>query len=400
LECIFCGRFIDNSLKSKEPIIPDCIGGRLKCRNVCRDCNSNFGNEFERDLIESFGIIQDFLGLKSNGRDSKVARFTYNGRRVRINKKGPQLVDIKYEKKENGTGEHFFPNVNSMRRHYEKQKLKDPTIDIDETIKRSDIITTEIKSPLIYKSKFSFDKIFRASAKMIYEFLFSIRPNIKISTSKFRDYIKSPNSIINLIIYNEYLPYQLNRNHVYHILVVEAKNNQKTIYGYVELYSSLKILFLIDDNYLGPPFLSGYYFDLMEGKGYYEKVKNIPKKLGDFLEQSQDFNPLDFYDELGYLLTLAATKARLFPLIEELLSVKSKILKDDSSNKKMVYIFTLKSINVGLKRVGIEETTYSERESTESLIDKIIITLSRLKSTFVEWDISVELIDELLSLLR
>lgn len=99
-------------------------------------------------------------------------------------------------------------------------------------------------------------------------------------------------------------------------------------------------------------------------------------------------------------MTLAATKARLFPLTEELLSVKSKILKEDSSNKKMVYIFTLKSINVGLKRVGIEETTYSERESTESLIDKIIITLSRLKSTFVEWDISVELIDELLSLLR
>ena len=70
-------------------------------------------------------------------------------------------------------------------------------------------------------------------------------------------------------------------------------------------------------------------------------------------------------------------------------------LNSDSETKE-----GLKSINVGLKRVGIEETTYSERESTESLIDKIIITLSRLKSTFVEWDISVELIDELLSLLR
>jgi len=399
LDCIFCGRFIDKSLKSKEHIISDCIGGRLKCRNVCRECNSNFGNEFERELIESFGIIQDFLGLKSDGRDPKVARFIYNGRRVKLNKKGAQLVDIKYDQKENGTGEHFFPNINSMRRHYEKEKLKDPTIDIDETIKKSDKITTEIKNPLIYKTKFPFEKILRASAKMIYEFLFSIRPNIKISNTKFRDFIKNPNNIINFIIYNRYSPYQLNSDHIYHKLVVEAKINQKAIYGYVELYSSFKILFLIDDNYLGSPFLSGYYFDLMEGKGYYEEVKKIPISLRDFLKRSGDFNFLDYADELGYLMTLAATKARLFPIIEELLSVKSKILQDDFSNKKEIYFFIIKSINAGLKRVGIEETTFSESEQSESLNEKIIFTLSRLKSTFVEWDISVELIDNLISLL-
>lgn len=399
MDCIFCGRFIDKSLKSKEHIIPDCIGGRLKCRNVCRECNSNFGNEFERELIESFGIIQDFLGLKSDGRDPKVARFTYNGRRVRLNKKGAQLIDIRYDQKENGTGEHFFPNINSMRRHYEKEKLKDPTIDIDETIKKSDKITTEIKSPLIYKTKFPFEKILRASAKMVYEFLFSIRPNIKISNTKFRDFIKNPNNIINFIIYNRYSPYQLNSDHIYHKLVVEVKVNQKAIYGYVELYSSFKILFLIDDNYLGPPFLSGYYFDLMEGKGYYEEVKKIPISLRDFLKWSRDFNFLDYAYKLGYLMTLATTKARLFPIIEELLSVKSKILQDDFSNKKETYFFIIKSINAGLKRVGIEETTFSESEQSESLKEKIIFTLSRLKSTFVEWDISVELIDNLINLL-
>ena len=400
MDCIFCGRLINEFLKSKEHIIPDCIGGRLKCRNVCRECNSDFGTEFERDLINSFGIIQDFLGLKSDSRNPKVARFIYNGRKMRLNKEGPQLVDTRYYQKENGTGEHFFPNINSMRRYYEKEKLKDPTIDVEATIRNSDKITTEIESPLIYRAEFPFDKIIRACAKMIYEFLFSIRPNIKISNKKFRDFIKNPTNTINFIIYNEYSPYHLNNVQIYHKLIIDAKTDQKAIFGYIELYSSFKVLFLIDNNYLGAPFLSGYYLDLIEEKGYYEVVKKIPINLNDFLKMSRNSDFLDYANEIGYLMTLASTKARLFPIIEELSSVKSKILQQSFTNKRQMYLFIMKSINAGLKRVGIEETIFSEADQIRLLSKKIINTLCRLKSTFIEWDISVDLIDNLISLLK
>lgn len=399
MECIFCGKLIDNSLKSKEHIIPDCIGGRLKCQNVCRECNSNFGAEFERDLIESFGLINDFLGLKSNGREPKVARFTYNGRRVRLNKEGAQLVDTRYIQKENGTGEHYFPNINAMRKYYEKKKLEDPTIDVEATIRNSEKIYIEIKSALVYKSKFPFEKIAHACTKMIYEFLFSIKPNIQISNSKIRDFIKNLDTSINYIIYNEYSPFHLDIDHIYHKLIIDAKADQEAIFGYVELYSSFKILFLIDDNYLGPPFLSGYYLDLMERKGYCKDIKKIPINLKDFLQLSQDFDFQDYYNELGYMMTLAASKARLFPIIEELYHIKSKILQDDFVNKREKNLFIIKSINVGLKRVGIEETIFSEADQIKLLSEKIINTLLRLKSTFIEWDISVDLIDNLIRLL-
>jgi len=399
LDCIFCGRFIDKSLKSKEHIIPDCIGGRLKCQNVCRECNSKFGTEFERDLIESFGLIQDFLGLKSDGRNPKVARFSYKGRRVRLNKEGAQLVDTRYVQKENGTREHFFPNIITMRKYYEKEKLKDPTIDVEATIRNSEKISTEINSPLVYKTKFPFEKIICACAKMIYEFLFSIRPDIKISSPKFRDFINNPDIIIDHIIYNEYSPYHLDNDQIYHKLIIEARTDQKAIFGYVELYSSFKILFLIDNNYLGPPFLTGYYFDLMEAKGYYENVKKIPINLNEFLKLSRDFDFLDYADELGDLMNLAATKARLFPIVEELMSVKSKIIQDDFVNKKEMYLFIIKSMNAGLKRIGIEETLFSKDDQIESLNEKIIYTLSRLKSTFLEWNISLIIIDDLINIL-
>jgi len=234
---------------------------------------------------------------------------------------------------------------------------------------------------------------------MIYEFLFSIRPDIKISSPKFRDFINNPDIIIDHIIYNEYSPYHLDNDQIYHKLIIEARTDQKAIFGYVELYSSFKILFLIDNNYLGPPFLTGYYFDLMEAKGYYENVKKIPINLNEFLKLSRDFDFLDYADELGDLMNLAATKARLFPIVEELMSVKSKIIQDDFVNKKEMYLFIIKSMNAGLKRIGIEETLFSKDDQIESLNEKIIYTLSRLKSTFLEWNISLIIIDDLINIL-
>lgn len=397
-ECIFCERRIGESLKSKEHIIPECIGGRLTFKNVCRECNSKFGSEFERELEISFGIIKDFLGLKSNGKPSKKARFDHEGRKVIMDKEGPRLKDIRVVSRENGETILAFPNEESMRKYYTRmqEKYPDTEIDIERKIRESEKHFTEFKV-LRYKSIFPFDKIVRASAKMIYEFLHSIKPNIALSSTEFRDFIIKPNRSIPVTLLKNYYPFNLNYDHIYHSMVIDARSDEKVIFGYVELYSSFKIVFLLDDNYGGLPFSVGYYLDLMESKGYSQSIDKLPLNKEFFMELTKKFDFSDYHREVGNSIALFASKARLYPIKEVLTNIKSRLQLKDFKDIKEKYEFISCNLIEGLKRLGFEESV--PKGTQDELLNKITYILQRLKQTFIEWDISIEIIDNIINLL-
>lgn len=56
--CIWCGKGLGDGQRSKEHVIPECIGGRLQCPDVCRGCNSGFGAKGDWTLLHDPRIFQ------------------------------------------------------------------------------------------------------------------------------------------------------------------------------------------------------------------------------------------------------------------------------------------------------------------------------------------------------
>ena len=56
--CIWCGEALWNGQRSDEHVVPDCLGGRLKCPDICRGCNSGFGAESDWRLLNDHRIYQ------------------------------------------------------------------------------------------------------------------------------------------------------------------------------------------------------------------------------------------------------------------------------------------------------------------------------------------------------
>lgn len=66
MKCIFCKTEIVENSFSREHIVPKFLGGEKVILNICKDCNSKFGSDFEKKLGENdiFNFIRAFYRLK------------------------------------------------------------------------------------------------------------------------------------------------------------------------------------------------------------------------------------------------------------------------------------------------------------------------------------------------
>jgi hypothetical protein len=65
--CYVCQTAITPDNFSDEHIIPNAIGGRLQSKDLlCRDCNSKFGSDCDRELVEQLSIVTSFLQVKKH----------------------------------------------------------------------------------------------------------------------------------------------------------------------------------------------------------------------------------------------------------------------------------------------------------------------------------------------
>lgn len=61
--CIVC---LSEAERNIEHVLPQALGGRLKARLLCTDCNSRFGETFVADLVKDPGIVLAVGNLKNS----------------------------------------------------------------------------------------------------------------------------------------------------------------------------------------------------------------------------------------------------------------------------------------------------------------------------------------------
>jgi len=64
-KCYLCGKLLNEANSSVEHIIPNAIGGHLKCKNLlCKECNSNTGQNIDATLSEQLNFIANMLNIE------------------------------------------------------------------------------------------------------------------------------------------------------------------------------------------------------------------------------------------------------------------------------------------------------------------------------------------------
>ena len=97
--CFYCGKSLDDSMRSLEHIVPESIGGNITTWMVCKDCNTRANQEIDEKFKDQWLISWDraFLGL-SDKRGKKhievIETSRENGEKIQIRVGEDGLVPI------------------------------------------------------------------------------------------------------------------------------------------------------------------------------------------------------------------------------------------------------------------------------------------------------------------
>lgn len=305
--CIFCGVDISKNY-STEHIIPANIGGKLKSNKiVCRKCNNILGTEIDDELYNKFGIFDDLLELKKErGKTAKVIA-NYDGKKYRL-KKGEPVLDAPYPIYErNKIKSIVYPNKQVAKKQLKKKRRKNPSINIDGLIEKAIIKKVKFLKPLTIKINGIDEKTWRSCGKIVYEFLRDTIESYIPSNSFFIEFIKgnlTPKDYPICFGYINFIALDKNNDNIYHMIVVEGREDENIVIGYLEIFNFLKVIMLIDDNYKSKSFLKGYYHDLIAQQyNYFEPKSKIPiesKELRELFEDCINLKNIKFLkQELG-----------------------------------------------------------------------------------------------------
>ncbi|MFW9970442.1 MAG: HNH endonuclease [Candidatus Odinarchaeota archaeon] len=335
--CIYCGVDISKNY-STEHIIPANIGGKLKSNKiVCRKCNSLLGTELDDELHNKFGIFDNLLELKKErGKTAKVIA-EYDGKKYRL-MKGEPVLDTPYPKYENNKIKLMvYPNKQVARKLLKRMKRKNPSINIDVLIKKAIIEEIKFLKPLTINIDGIDEKTWRICGKIVYGFLRDTFDWYTPSNSLFIEFINgnlTPKDYPICFGYIDYNPLDKYNDNIYHIIVVEGREDENIIIGYLEIFNFLKVIMLIDDNYKSTSFLKGYYHDLVTHQyDYFEPKSKIPVELKELKKLFEDCINLKNLEFLEQELGNAIQKSKHQRLIKNVLETIFKEYKDKSLEK-------------------------------------------------------------------
>lgn len=409
--CIFCNQELDEKNRSVEHIIPRCMGGQLKSDLIiCKRCNNNFGTEFDEALIERFALILHPVRLFNPNLRIKDVIVELRGVKYLLAANGIRLKDPHQKDKSKGFLGMVFPNEKSLRKHLKKKKKKDPTIDIQKTIEAAERKKYEIKEHFDFEIKDINNEVYRCCGKICYELLFHINKNYKPSSNLFCEFVLNklePSDFPICIWYDEFNPLTGQEESIYHIIVIEGRKDEQILIGYLNVFNCLPTLMILDMEYTGPTFSSGYYQDLLrDTQSFFTPSISLPLTREEVINSVSRFNPLDVVADYVRSVFETLDKSRFYPIKRELAQLiddlPQKVSAADGNLLAKIYN-TMASI---LEKYGlflaIKDRLEQIEESSDhiSYLTNISTLIDFLLFSFLRARVNIEIFDKLSQIIQ
>lgn len=283
--CYLCLEELSKNNSSREHILLNAIGGRLKSdKLLCKDCNSKFGHEADTELARQLLFLSSYLNIKrekgSNpiikGAKSKDGK-TYN----LINGFTPVLSKPTIESKTKEGITNYTINARNEQdliNMLKRIQKKEPKFDI-ELAKKNAIRREEyLSEPISVDLNIGGDLAFKSLVKIAVNYYIFSR-NEKDEVNHLFNYLKGLEELkIGKHYYPENSIYIQEEKEVIHLIHLVGDKNRNLLYAFIELFSSYSFIILLSTEYQGKEFASTYCYDVIENKKIEKKVSlNISK---------------------------------------------------------------------------------------------------------------------------
>lgn len=263
--CTLCNIELTPENDSKEHIIPNSIGGFKTIKGfICRDCNSQTGDEWDNELAKQFNLFNNWFNIKKDrgfvppenikSIDGELLKLYPDGK---IQHRHPK-IDI--DENEDGSIKISMKvrDIKEAKQKIKELKKKFPKLDVEAAI--SNLKLSKIDSPIIeINTRFNENYSWKSIIKIALAFANSI----SIDTTKCYTALSAlkNETPCDTIYYESDLLLNRPSDKVFHLIHIQGNPENSQLIGYVELYGFHRTLIILDDDYTGQKISETYSFD-------------------------------------------------------------------------------------------------------------------------------------------
>lgn len=278
--CYICEEEISQINESKEHIIPNAIGGRLKSKKLlCKECNNSFGDDYDASLVKQINLTT-LLNIRRerNPITPDIRGFTKSGKTFDLThelvpKEVKPPVIIKGDKIT-----YNFRNMAEAKKVIKKLKRKNPKIDSEKLL-----------NSITWKEEYVDEKIFfdfeLIEGESAFKAIAKIALNYYIHSGGDKEFVeysllflqnKLAGNYNNLVCHyyeaNGVL-HTLGKEEISHILYLRGNPSDKSLYCYIELFNTHCFLVVLNRYYYGPFIENTYCYDVLKRVQFSKEVK-------------------------------------------------------------------------------------------------------------------------------
>ncbi len=298
MNCYNCSVVLNEENSSREHIINNSLGGRLKSNKLlCKNCNNIILKPLDDEIEKQLGNLADLLGIKKDRKKkdiriplkTKGGKTKYFGSNLRPNHR--LIIEDNNGKKTeiNVDGDKKFDSLIIAK---QKENPKARYIEVVEQPPDELYYYGNTDKPGLVI--FGGPVYFRAIAKMAVNFYlfkdYPIRYCKELITI-----IKGENKDIRCINYyypTHYFPHTLKENETTHIIHLVGDKKNKILYAYIELFNFENFLIIFSMNYDESDFQETYCYDLRNNTEIEKDIKiKITRDQAEFLYSFSNSEP-------------------------------------------------------------------------------------------------------------
>lgn len=300
MKCYICEK---NEANSNEHIIPNAIGGVLRAKILCKDCNSKLGASSDAVLAEQCLLFSNFVNHTRDRKDipDLPCQIIDDGNAISV-KRSAKTKDLK------GIVRHFSNNRDSVNCSFKvygkdaknilKKEVKNTIVSlgtkknwpsekvlctIDEiTDKIDNTKEQEIKTPLMLnKLSFGGKESFLSLLKTAINFYIMNDGDKKYISEALRILKDSSNDVSHIV--RLYYPDNFTpEDSIYHTLYVKGDKCEKKLICLISYYNVYQVIVLLNNDYTGDNIEFNYCYDIWNEKIYrwngHLNVASVPFK--------------------------------------------------------------------------------------------------------------------------
>ncbi|MGE1103417.1 HNH endonuclease [Peribacillus simplex] len=344
MHCYVCANELTKENETKEHIILNALGGKLKSKKlICRSCNSKFGSQIDDKLSNQLGPIATLLNVKRDSGKPQNVKGKQGTRDILMEPGGKMKLSRAYHEIDGNVFHIEAPSINEAKKVLLGLKKKFPQIDIDKAMEEAES-KSDNKIKATFNIYFGGIDIARAYCKMAVNFYIHhggssndiqhLLPFIEGKQEEADVYYFYPKTEV----------FYKGEEEIFHSIILRGDKLRKQLYVFIELFNEFKMVVFLSRDYHGEKIYESYHHNIVKNEVIEFETQFVitPKELKKSVSKALD--EVKFLERMKYLFQ-QIEKVNLNRKLDDIMYTSMEELKQKFPQEENEYI-TEEMINI------------------------------------------------------